>query len=124
MPNYRPNSRQNWRNCKPKARNWVPNSHKTSKTQPTLSAFTLTMPRRLPAFPKTPSPCCAAAQSEGKTGYKIGLQIPHYLAVIQYADNRELREQIYRAYVTRASELSDDGKFAIRPTSTVPSKTH
>lgn len=53
----------------------------------------------------------AAAQSEGKTGYKIGLQIPHYLAVIQYADNRELREQIYRAYVTRASELSDDGKF-------------
>ncbi|WP_455029797.1 M3 family metallopeptidase [Neisseria sp.] len=53
----------------------------------------------------------AAAQSEGKTGYKIGLQIPHYLAVIQYADSRELREQIYRAYVTRASELSDDGKF-------------
>ena len=53
----------------------------------------------------------AAAQSEGKTGYKIGLQIPHYLAVIQYADNRELREQIYRAYVTRASELSDNGKF-------------
>lgn len=53
----------------------------------------------------------AAAQSEGKTGYKIGLQIPHYLAVIQYADNRELREQIYRAYVTRASELSDDDKF-------------
>ncbi|MBF1278156.1 MAG: M3 family metallopeptidase [Neisseria sp.] len=52
-----------------------------------------------------------AAQSEGKTGYKIGLQIPHYLAVIQYADNRELREQIYRAYVTRASELSDEGKF-------------
>ena len=53
----------------------------------------------------------AAAQSEGKTGYKIGLQIPHYLAVIQYADNRELREQIYRAYVTRASELADEGKF-------------
>ncbi|SUB32220.1 PrlC protein [Neisseria gonorrhoeae] len=53
----------------------------------------------------------AAAQSEGKTGYKIGLQIPHYLAVIQYAGNRELREQIYRAYVTRASELSNDGKF-------------
>ena len=53
----------------------------------------------------------AAAQSEGKSGYKIGLQIPHYLAIIQYADNRELREQIYRAYVTRASELADEGKF-------------
>ncbi len=49
----------------------------------------------------------AAAASEGKEGYKIGLQMPHYLAVIQYADNRELREKIYQAYVTRASELGD-----------------
>ncbi|MCF7522120.1 M3 family metallopeptidase [Neisseria sp. ZJ106] len=53
----------------------------------------------------------AAAQAEGKTGYKIGLQMPHYLAVMQYADNRALREQMYRAYVTRASELSNEGKF-------------
>lgn len=47
----------------------------------------------------------AAAQAEGKSGYKIGLQMPHYLAIMQYADKRELREQIYRAYATRASEL-------------------
>ncbi|PJO79228.1 M3 family peptidase [Neisseria brasiliensis] len=53
----------------------------------------------------------AAAEAEGKSGYKVGLQMPHYLAVMQYADNRELREQIYRTYVTRASELSNDGKF-------------
>ncbi len=53
----------------------------------------------------------AAAEAEGKSGYKVGLQMPHYLAVMQYADNRGLREQIYRAYVTRASELSNDGKF-------------
>ena len=53
----------------------------------------------------------AAAQAEGKAGYKVGLQMPHYLAVMQYADKRELREQVYRAYVTRASELSNDGKF-------------
>lgn len=53
----------------------------------------------------------AAAEAEGKTGYKIGLQMPHYIAVMQYADNRHLREQIYRAYVTRASELSNEGKF-------------
>lgn len=53
----------------------------------------------------------AAAQAEGKEGYKIGLQMPHYIAVMQYADNRELRENIYRAYVTRASELSDEGRF-------------
>lgn len=49
----------------------------------------------------------AAAASENKSGYKIGLQMPHYLAVMQYADNRALREQLYRAYVTRASELGE-----------------
>lgn len=48
-----------------------------------------------------------AAQAEGKTGYKVGLQMPHYLAVMQYADNRHLREEVYRAYVTRASEEGD-----------------
>ena len=53
----------------------------------------------------------AAAEAEGKSGYKIGLQMPHYLAVMKHADDRELRAEIYRAYVTRASELSDDGKF-------------
>ncbi|WP_153705556.1 M3 family metallopeptidase [Eikenella exigua] len=57
----------------------------------------------------------AAAQAEGKSGYKIGLQMPHYLAVMQYADNRELREEVYRAYVTRASELSNEGRFDNSP---------
>lgn len=52
----------------------------------------------------------AAAQAEDREGYKIGLQMPHYIAVMQYADNRELREKLYHAYVTRASELGD-GKF-------------
>ncbi|SSY71217.1 M3 family metallopeptidase [Alysiella crassa] len=47
----------------------------------------------------------AAAQAEGKSGYKVGLQAPHYMAIMQYAANRDLREQIYRAYATRASEL-------------------
>ena len=60
----------------------------------------------------------AAAQAEGKSGYKIGLQMPHYLAVMQYADNRELREEVYRAYVTRASELSNEGRFDNSPNST------
>ena len=53
----------------------------------------------------------AAAEAEGKSGYKIGLQMPHYLAVMKHADDRELRAEIYRAYVTRASELSDGGKY-------------
>ncbi|MFH6974016.1 M3 family metallopeptidase [Neisseria sp. 23W00296] len=53
----------------------------------------------------------AAAQAEGKTGWKIGLQIPHYLAVMKHADERELRQTLHRAYLTRASELDNGGKF-------------
>jgi len=45
------------------------------------------------------------AATEGKTGWKFTLHMPSYLPLMQYADNRELREKIYRAYVTRASEL-------------------
>lgn len=51
------------------------------------------------------------AQAADQKGYRITLQIPHYLAVLQYADNRKLRETLYHAYVTRASELDFDGKF-------------
>ena len=47
----------------------------------------------------------AAAEADGKTGYKITLHMPSYLPVMQYADNRALREQVYRAYVTRASDF-------------------
>ncbi len=38
-------------------------------------------------------------------GWKFTLHAPSYLPVMQYADNRGLRERMYRAYVTRASEL-------------------
>ncbi|HEY9146093.1 MAG TPA: M3 family metallopeptidase [Thiobacillus sp.] len=47
----------------------------------------------------------AAAEADGKPGFKITLHMPSYLPVMQYADNRDLREQVYRAYVTRASEF-------------------
>ncbi len=46
-----------------------------------------------------------AAQAEGRDGFKITLQYPSYAPVIQYAQDRKLRERMYRAYVTRASEL-------------------
>jgi len=41
----------------------------------------------------------AAAAAEGKTGYKIGLQMPHYIAVMQYADNRDLRVLLLQLYM-------------------------
>jgi len=46
-----------------------------------------------------------AAETDGKPGWKITLHMPSYLPVMQYADNRGLRETLYRAYVTRASEF-------------------
>jgi oligopeptidase A len=47
----------------------------------------------------------AAAQADGKQGWKFTLHAPSYLPVMQYADHRGLRELMYRAYVTRASEF-------------------
>jgi len=46
-----------------------------------------------------------AAEKEGKRGWKFTLQMPSYLPVMQYADDRALRETLYRANATRASEF-------------------
>ena len=48
-----------------------------------------------------------AAEESGKAGWKFTLQMPSYLPVMQYADNRELRQRLYHAYVTRASEFGN-----------------
>lgn len=45
------------------------------------------------------------AKEAGKDGWLFTLHFPSYLPVLQYADNRELREVLYRAYATRASEF-------------------
>ena len=52
-----------------------------------------------------------AAVKDGKTGWKLTLHQPCYGPVMQYADFRPLREHLYRAYVTRASELGADQKW-------------
>lgn len=49
----------------------------------------------------------AAAKAEGKEGYKLTLKMPCYLPVMQFADSSALREKLYRAYVTRASDQAD-----------------
>jgi len=48
----------------------------------------------------------AEAKEDKKEGYKFTLHFPSYLPVMQYADNRVLREKLYHAYATRASELA------------------
>ncbi|AVS71023.1 oligopeptidase A [Paracidovorax avenae] len=49
----------------------------------------------------------AAAQADGKEGYKLTLKMPCYLPVMQFAESSALREKLYRAYVTRASDQAE-----------------
>ena len=53
----------------------------------------------------------AAAQADGAQGYKLSLKMPCYLPVMQYAHSSSLREKLYRAYSTRASDQSDHPEF-------------
>ena len=45
------------------------------------------------------------AQKDGKAGWKFNLQMPSYFPVMQYGDDRGLRETLYRESATRASEF-------------------
>ena len=60
----------------------------------------------------------AAAERDGKPGWKFILQAPSYIPVMQYAEDRELRARMYRAYATRASEFGkpewDNGPLITR----------
>ncbi|MCK5875028.1 MAG: oligopeptidase A [Alcanivoracaceae bacterium] len=52
------------------------------------------------------------AKEENLEGWLLTLDFPCYYAVMCHATNRELREEMYRAHVTRASETGpDEGKF-------------
>jgi len=46
----------------------------------------------------------AAAQAKGLDGWLITLEFPSYYAVMTYAQDRALREEVYAAYCTRASD--------------------
>lgn len=48
-----------------------------------------------------------AAKADGLEGCKLTLKAPCYLPVMQFARNRAVRERLYRAYVTRASDQAE-----------------
>jgi oligopeptidase A len=60
----------------------------------------------------------ALARKDERAGWKLTLQMPCYLPVMQYAEHPALRERMYRAYTTRASELGrpdwDNGPIIAR----------
>jgi oligopeptidase A len=54
-----------------------------------------------------------AAEKEGREGYKLTLKMPCYLPVMQFAKRSDLRQKLYKAYVTRASDQSDSAFAAL-----------
>ena len=48
------------------------------------------------------------AEAEDKPGFKLNLQAPSFLPIMQFCENRALREEMYRAYTTRASEFGSE----------------
>ncbi|PLA75318.1 oligopeptidase A [Hydrogenovibrio sp. SC-1] len=52
-----------------------------------------------------------AEQKSYQQGWLVTLDFPSYLAVMTYAENRELREEVYRAFATRASEMAQDTQY-------------
>ena len=49
-----------------------------------------------------------AAQAAGKEGYLFTLQKPSWIPFLQYADNRELRKQMYLAYINRGDNNNEN----------------
>ncbi len=67
---------------------------------------------RLSGLPEAIKPLLAdLARQRGMDGYCLTLDAPVVIPVLTYADDRELRETVYRAYNARASELADDGQY-------------
>jgi oligopeptidase A len=48
------------------------------------------------------------AREEGKTGWLVNLSAPSFHAVMTHAEDRDLRQRVYTAYVTRASDQGPD----------------
>jgi oligopeptidase A len=72
------------------------------------NAYSLTIEdeRRVAGIPADElAPAREAALKDGRPGWKFTLHAPSYLPVMQYAQDRALRETMYRESVTRASEF-------------------
>ncbi|WP_210397980.1 oligopeptidase A [Motiliproteus sediminis] len=45
-----------------------------------------------------------SAEQQGESGYRITLEFPSYVAVMTHAEDRALRQEVYTAFATRASD--------------------
>jgi oligopeptidase A len=56
----------------------------------------------------------AAADAKGVDGWRFTLQLPSFQPFMQYSARRDLRERMYKAYVSRASEGEHDNRPLVR----------
>ena len=56
-----------------------------------------------------------AAHAKGLAGYLLSLEFPSYLPVMTYCDNRQLRQEVYTAFATRASDTSQHKQWDNSP---------
>ena len=76
-------------------------------------AETVTDPALLSGLPEDVREAArSAAEKAGDAGWRFTLHAPSYGPVMQYADDRELRARLYRAYATRAAEFTDGANRA------------
>ncbi len=77
------------------------------------AAFELVLedPKRLEGLPEGAREAARrSAEEKGKPGFRLTLQAPSYGPVLTYADDRTLRETLYRASNTRATSGAHDNR--------------
>lgn len=68
--------------------------------------------KRLGGVPESAKAVMAdLARQHDQQGFRLTLDAPVVMPILTYAEDRALREQVYRAYNARASELADEGRF-------------
>jgi oligopeptidase A len=71
----------------------------------------LTDEAKLAGLPPSAIPAArAAAEAKGREGWRFTLQGPSYLALMTYLDDAQIREQVWRAYNTRATPSGPGGE--------------
>ena len=76
----------------------------------------ITDENQLAGLPETTkASAAAAAQAKGEKGWLFTLDFPSFQPIMTYADNRELRQEVYTAFVTRASDQSANTTFDNAP---------
>ena len=79
--------------------------------------FVVRDPAQLAGLPESAvsaSKASAESKNLAAPAWRFTMQAPSYQAVITYLDNREIREHLYRANITRATEEGRDNRTLLR----------